>query len=109
MWSLIVGSSGFSPSTPTRCSASARRAGVSPTMEAGRIIAWRVEEGAKLSPQDVIAEVETDKAAMEVESRGSWPPMTSSMRAESATVRENGPIWSRLEAKATRPYRDTAP
>ena len=39
----------------------------SPTMEAGRIIAWRVEEGAKLSPQDVIAEVETDKAAMEIE------------------------------------------
>ena len=39
----------------------------SPTMEAGRIIAWRVEEGTKLSPQDVIAEVETDKAAMEIE------------------------------------------
>lgn len=39
----------------------------SPTMEAGRIIAWRVAEGTKLSPQDVIAEVETDKAAMEIE------------------------------------------
>jgi pyruvate dehydrogenase E2 component (dihydrolipoamide acetyltransferase) len=39
----------------------------SPTMEAGRIIAWRVAEGDKLSPQDVIAEVETDKAAMEIE------------------------------------------
>ena len=38
MWSLIVGSSGFSPSTPTRCSASARRAGVSPTMEAGELL-----------------------------------------------------------------------
>lgn len=38
MWSLIVGSSGFSPSTPTRCSASARRAGVSPTMDAGELL-----------------------------------------------------------------------
>ena len=38
MWSLIVGSSGFSPSTPTRCSTSARRAGVSPTMEAGELL-----------------------------------------------------------------------
>ena len=39
----------------------------SPTMEAGRILEWRVEEGAALKPQDVIAEVETDKAAMEIE------------------------------------------
>lgn len=39
----------------------------SPTMEAGRILEWKVEEGAKLAPQDVIAEVETDKAAMEIE------------------------------------------
>lgn len=36
-------------------------------MEAGRILEWRVEEGAALKPQDVIAEVETDKAAMEIE------------------------------------------
>jgi pyruvate dehydrogenase E2 component (dihydrolipoamide acetyltransferase) len=39
----------------------------SPTMEAGRIIAWRKAEGDKLSPQDIIAEVETDKAAMDIE------------------------------------------
>ena len=35
MLSFLVGSSGFSPSTPTRCSASTRRAGRSPSMEAG--------------------------------------------------------------------------
>ncbi len=39
----------------------------SPTMEAGRILKWRRAEGDKLGPQDVIAEVETDKAAMEIE------------------------------------------
>jgi len=39
----------------------------SPTMEAGAILKWRKQEGDRLKPQDVIAEVETDKAAMEVE------------------------------------------
>ncbi len=39
----------------------------SPTMEKGRIVAWRKAEGDALVPQDVIAEVETDKATMEVE------------------------------------------
>ncbi|MDG1480201.1 MAG: dihydrolipoamide acetyltransferase family protein [Myxococcota bacterium] len=39
----------------------------SPTMDAGRVLAWRVSEGDKLNPQDVLAEVETDKAAMEIE------------------------------------------
>ena len=39
MLSFIVGSSGFAPpSTPTRSSASTRRAGVSPTMEAGEML-----------------------------------------------------------------------
>lgn len=39
----------------------------SPTMEVGTILSWQKEEGAELAPQDVIAEVETDKAAMEIE------------------------------------------
>jgi pyruvate dehydrogenase E2 component (dihydrolipoamide acetyltransferase) len=39
----------------------------SPTMEVGTILAWRKAEGDSLQPQDVIAEVETDKAAMEIE------------------------------------------
>jgi pyruvate dehydrogenase E2 component (dihydrolipoamide acetyltransferase) len=39
----------------------------SPTMEVGTILAWRKAEGDALKPQDVIAEVETDKAAMEIE------------------------------------------
>ena len=39
----------------------------SPTMEAGRILSWKKAEGDSLAPQDVIAEVETDKAAMEIE------------------------------------------
>jgi len=39
----------------------------SPTMEAGTILSWKKKEGEALKPQDVIAEVETDKAAMDIE------------------------------------------
>ncbi len=39
----------------------------------------------------------------DVESSGSWPPITSKSRAASATVRAKGPIWSSDEAKATSP------
>ena len=39
----------------------------SPTMESGTLNAWRKAEGDALASQDVIAEVETDKAAMDVE------------------------------------------
>jgi len=40
---------------------------------------------------------------MDVESSGSWPAMTSSSRAESATVVEKGPIWSSDDANAISP------
>ena len=39
----------------------------SPTMEAGTLLSWKKKEGESLKPQDVIAEVETDKAAMDIE------------------------------------------
>ncbi|MBW7945819.1 MAG: pyruvate dehydrogenase complex dihydrolipoamide acetyltransferase [Sphingomonadaceae bacterium] len=40
---------------------------LSPTMETGTLAKWLVKEGDKVSPGDVIAEIETDKATMEVE------------------------------------------
>ncbi len=40
---------------------------LSPTMEHGRLAKWLVKEGDAVSPGDVIAEIETDKATMEVE------------------------------------------
>ena len=39
----------------------------SPTMEFGTVLTWKKAEGDALAPQDVLAEVETDKAAMEIE------------------------------------------
>jgi pyruvate dehydrogenase E2 component (dihydrolipoamide acetyltransferase) len=36
-------------------------------MEVGKLVSWRVQEGDSVQPQDVLAEVETDKATMELE------------------------------------------
>ncbi len=41
---------------------------LSPTMEEGTLATWLVKEGDSVSAGDVIAEIETDKATMEVES-----------------------------------------
>ncbi|MEZ5982775.1 MAG: biotin/lipoyl-containing protein [Parvularculaceae bacterium] len=40
---------------------------LSPTMEEGTLAKWNIKEGDKVSSGDVIAEIETDKATMEVE------------------------------------------
>jgi pyruvate dehydrogenase E1 component beta subunit len=40
---------------------------LSPTMEEGNLAKWVKKEGDKVAPGDVIAEIETDKATMEVE------------------------------------------
>ncbi|MFN3960515.1 MAG: pyruvate dehydrogenase complex E1 component subunit beta [Parvularculaceae bacterium] len=40
---------------------------LSPTMEEGTLAKWKVKEGDRISSGDVIAEIETDKATMEVE------------------------------------------
>ncbi|MGE5261469.1 MAG: pyruvate dehydrogenase complex dihydrolipoamide acetyltransferase [Actinomycetota bacterium] len=40
---------------------------LSPTMEAGKLAKWHVKEGDEVKSGDVIAEIETDKATMEVE------------------------------------------
>src|SRR3981081_3911581 len=40
---------------------------LSPTMEKGNLAKWHKKEGEAVKPGDVIAEIETDKATMEVE------------------------------------------
>ncbi|CAN5622527.1 pyruvate dehydrogenase complex dihydrolipoamide acetyltransferase [soil metagenome] len=44
---------------------------LSPTMEEGRLLTWMKAEGDEVKEGDVLAEVETDKATMEVAARGS--------------------------------------
>ena len=40
---------------------------LSPTMTEGSLAKWHVKVGDEVNPGDVIAEIETDKATMEVE------------------------------------------
>jgi pyruvate dehydrogenase E2 component (dihydrolipoamide acetyltransferase) len=44
---------------------------LSPTMEEGRLVTWLKKEGDDVKEGDVLAEVETDKATMELVARGS--------------------------------------
>ncbi|HVP71452.1 MAG TPA: lipoyl domain-containing protein, partial [Gemmatimonadaceae bacterium] len=43
---------------------------LSPTMEEGRLVKWNKNEGDKVAKGDILAEVETDKAVMELVARG---------------------------------------
>jgi pyruvate dehydrogenase E2 component (dihydrolipoamide acetyltransferase) len=43
---------------------------LSPTMEEGQVVRWLKAEGDRVSPGEVLAEIETDKATMELSARG---------------------------------------
>ncbi|UCF40452.1 MAG: 2-oxo acid dehydrogenase subunit E2 [Gemmatimonadota bacterium] len=43
---------------------------LSPTMEEGKLLSWHKQEGDQVTNGDVLAEVETDKAVMELQARG---------------------------------------
>ena len=42
---------------------------LSPTMTQGNIGSWQMEEGDEVVPGDVIAEIETDKATVDLEAQ----------------------------------------
>ncbi|HEX6558353.1 MAG TPA: E3 binding domain-containing protein, partial [Longimicrobiales bacterium] len=44
---------------------------LSPTMEEGRLVTWLKKQGDQVNEGDVLAEIETDKATMELVARGS--------------------------------------
>ena len=41
---------------------------LSPTMEQGNLVKWLVKEGQQVNSGDILAEIETDKATMELDS-----------------------------------------
>src|SRR5712675_1181886 len=43
---------------------------LSPTMEEGRLVSWKKKEGDVVKAGEVLAEVETDKAVMDLVARG---------------------------------------
>ncbi|MDB5455632.1 MAG: pyruvate dehydrogenase complex component subunit beta [Caulobacter sp.] len=73
---------------------------LSPTMEEGTLAKWLVKEGDDVKAGDVIAEIETDKATMEVEAVDEGKIEALLIPAGSENVKVNTPI-ARLSGDAT--------
>lgn len=90
---------------------------LSPTMEEGKISKWVKKEGDKVEPGDVIAEIETDKATMEVEASDEGTIGKILVPEGTAAVKVNTPIAVLLEEgetaadikNAVNPAKQTAP
>jgi pyruvate dehydrogenase E1 component beta subunit len=65
---------------------------LSPTMESGKLTKWHVSEGDEVAAGDVIAEIETDKATMEVEAVDEGVVEKILVQAGSEDVQVNAPI-----------------
>ena len=65
---------------------------LSPTMEEGKLVKWLVEEGATVRPGDVIAEIETDKATMEIEAVDEGRIQKLLVAAGNEPIKVNTPI-----------------
>ncbi len=65
---------------------------LSPTMEEGTLTKWLVSEGQSVKAGDVIAEIETDKATMEVEAVDEGTLSKILVPAGTENVRVNTPI-----------------
>ena len=65
---------------------------LSPTMEEGKLSKWLVKVGDTVSPGDVLAEIETDKATMEVESVDSGTVKELMIAEGTEGVKVNTPI-----------------
>ncbi|MEC9342904.1 MAG: pyruvate dehydrogenase complex E1 component subunit beta, partial [Pseudomonadota bacterium] len=70
---------------------------LSPTMEEGNLAKWLVKEGDKVASGDVIAEIETDKATMEVEAVDEGTMGKILIEAGTEGVKVNTPIAVLLE------------
>jgi pyruvate dehydrogenase E1 component beta subunit len=65
---------------------------LSPTMEEGKLAKWLVKEGQQVKPGDIIAEIETDKATMEVEAVDEGKVSKLLIPAGTEGVKVNTPI-----------------
>ncbi len=70
---------------------------LSPTMEEGTLAKWNIKEGDEVSSGDVIAEIETDKATMEVEAVDEGVVGKILIEAGTENVKVNAPIAVLLE------------
>ena len=84
---------------------------LSPTMEEGRLVEWKKQPGDAVAVGDVLAEVETDKAVMELVARAGGVLIRHSVEAgatvpvsaEVAVIGEPGEAGDQTGAPAPRP------
>src|SRR5689334_11077059 len=81
---------------------------LSPTMEEGKLAKWLVKEGQTIKPGDIIAEIETDKATMEVEAVDEGKVSKLLVPAGTEGVKVNTPI-AVLDGGAGTPVPSKAP
>src|ERR1700724_3156642 len=82
---------------------------LSPTMEEGKLAKWLVKEGQMIKAGDVIAEIETDKATMEVEASDEGKLGKILIPEGTADVAVNTPIATILAAGESAADLDKAP
>ncbi|CAN0579906.1 unnamed protein product, partial [Laminaria digitata] len=82
---------------------------LSPTMEEGTLSKWLVKEGDTVNPGDVLAEIETDKATMEVESVDSGKVEKLLVAEGTEGVKVNTPIALVLDEGEEAPAAEAAP
>ena len=85
---------------------------LSPTMEEGKLAKWLVKEGQQVKPGDIIAEIETDKATMEVEAVDEGKVSKLLVAEGTEGVKVNTPIATLLvegETSAPTPVGKPAP
>src|SRR6201996_9161851 len=89
---------------------------LSPTMTEGKLARWLKKEGDTVSPGDVIAEIETDKAMMEVEAIDEGvidkilvPEATEGVGVNSPIAHLNGDGEASQPKKAEAPAKDEKP
>jgi pyruvate dehydrogenase E2 component (dihydrolipoamide acetyltransferase) len=81
---------------------------LSPTMEEGTLAKWLVKEGDTLSAGQVIAEIETDKATMEVEAVDEGVLEAILVPAGTENVKVNSPIARLAGGEAAAPPQSSA-
>ena len=79
---------------------------LSPTMEEGKLTKWLVQEGDAISSGDIIAEIETDKAVMELEAPEDGFLSKILVPEGSEAVKVNGKI-AEISSKTTEHQKDS--
>ncbi len=82
---------------------------LSPTMEEGTLAKWHIKAGDTVKAGDVIAEIETDKATMEVEAVDEGVISALLVEAGTENVKVNTPIARIGEGDAAAPASESAP